>query len=97
VTVEPAVAVDCLPDAHGWRCAVSVRDSKGEAGYEVVVTAAELEHYGRGETTPDRLVEAAFRFLLERESREAILRRFGLSEIERYFPEFPERVADYLR
>ena len=40
----------------------------------------------------ERLVEASFRFLLERESKESILRRFDLSVIRRYFPEFPEEI-----
>ena len=32
-------------------------------------------------------------FLLERESKESILRRFELPAIERYFPDYPTRIA----
>lgn len=45
---------------------------------------------------PADLVAAAFRFLLDREPKESILSRFDLSVIERYFPEYPQRIDDYL-
>ena len=35
----------------------------------------------------------SFVFLLERESRESILRRFELPVIERYFPEYPTEIG----
>ncbi|HET7520901.1 MAG TPA: hypothetical protein VFK61_05095 [Candidatus Limnocylindria bacterium] len=43
-----------------------------------------------GVEPPDRLVEESFRFLLEREPRESILRHFELSVISQYFPEWRE-------
>ena len=42
------------------------------------------------------LVEASFRFLLDREPKESILSRFELSVISRYFPEYGDRIGDYL-
>lgn len=45
---------------------------------------------------PAELVEASFRFLLDREPKESILARFDLSLIARYFPEYPDRIGDYL-
>jgi len=47
-------------------------------------------------TSAEAMVEASFRFLLEREPKESILSRFDLSVIERYFPEYPQRIQDYL-
>jgi hypothetical protein len=41
-----------------------------------------------GKHTPERCLEAAFRFLLDREPKESILRRFDVTEISRYSPEF---------
>ena len=41
-----------------------------------------------GKHTPERCVEVAFRFLLDREPKESILARFDLSVITRYFPEY---------
>lgn len=42
------------------------------------------------------LVAATFRFLLDREPKESILGEFDLAVVERYFPEFPERIGTYL-
>lgn len=38
------------------------------------------------------MVEASFAFLLERESRELILREFDLPLINRYFPEYESEI-----
>jgi hypothetical protein len=40
-------------------------------------------------STPERLLEASFEFLLQREPATSILSRFALSVIERYFPDYP--------
>lgn len=45
---------------------------------------------------PERLVKAAFRFLLDREPKEAIMARFDVSVIARYFPEFECELPRYL-
>jgi hypothetical protein len=44
-----------------------------------------------GETVA-QLVQRAFDYLLARESPSQILRRFQLSDIQRYFPEFDEEI-----
>ena len=46
-----------------------------------------------GRIPKQELVEKSFKFLLERESKESILRRFDLKEIGRYFPEYEERIS----
>jgi hypothetical protein len=45
---------------------------------------------------PARCLEAAFRFLLDREPKESILRRFDVTAISRYFPEFEREMPHYL-
>ena len=45
---------------------------------------------------PDQLVEAAFRFLLDREPKESILARFDVQVIGTYFPEFERTLPEYL-
>ena len=42
------------------------------------------------------VVHASFRFLLDRESNTSILRSFDLSVIERYFPDYPKIISEYL-
>lgn len=44
----------------------------------------------------ERLVEASVRFLLDRESKEAIMNQFDLDVIVRFFPDYPSKIADYL-
>ena len=51
-----------------------------------------VERYAPG-ATPEALVEASFRFLLEREPKESILRSFDVSVIGRYFPEFEREIV----
>lgn len=58
---------------------VSVPDSLG--GVEVPADGLE------------RAVHESFEFLLERESPSSILRRFSLTDISRYFPEYPQDLA----
>ena len=53
----------------------------------VTVSRTELDRWGGGGTVED-LGSRSFDFLLEREPPSSILRRFDLSLIQRYFPEF---------
>jgi hypothetical protein len=67
---------------------VIVDDGRGTSRHEVTVWPSDVERYAPG-STPETLIEASFEFLLAREPKEAILRRFELPVIERYFPEYP--------
>jgi hypothetical protein len=67
---------------------VAVQDERGSSRHEVTVWPSDVERYAPG-STPEELIEASFEFLLAREPKEAILRRFELPAIERYFPEYP--------
>lgn len=66
-------------------------DDGSRSVHEVSVSAEEAERFGAG-AAPERLVEESFRFLLEREPASSILRRFGLSVIADYFPEYPQEI-----
>jgi hypothetical protein len=69
---------------------VIVEDETGATRHEVTVWPSDVARYAP-EATPEELLEASFAFLLAREPKEAILRKFELAVFERYFPEF--RVA----
>ena len=45
---------------------------------------------------PEAIVEAAFRFLLDREPKDPDSARFDISLISQYFPDFETRLIDYL-
>jgi hypothetical protein len=84
------IDVHCTPAADGQRCEVVVVDGGSTTHHAVEVSTAELERWGRGRSAED-LVRESFRFLLDREPKESILREFKLSVISRYFPDY-ERV-----
>ncbi len=75
---------------------VTVRDGGIRTTHHVTASLEERERFGPG-AAPAELVRESFRFLLEREPAESILSRFALSEIERYFPEYPEEIRARLR
>lgn len=60
--------------------------------HSVEVTKSDLERLAPGASVED-LVSDSFKFLLEREPPQSILRRFSLSDIERYFPYYPEAIG----
>ena len=72
---------------------VTVLEDDGRTDHEVTVTPADLRRYAPAGTTAERLLHASFEFLLARESKRSILRRFDVSVIERYFPEYPQEIA----
>ena len=76
--------------SDGWRALVSVQNGGSETEHEVTVSSAELARYGAAD--PTDLVHRSFDFLLEREPATSILRRFAISDISRYFPEFEEEI-----
>lgn len=74
---------------------VTVTERETTTTHEIVVHPDDLARFGGG-VPGDDLVEASFRFLLDREPKESIMSRFDLSVISRYFPEYSKRIGDYL-
>lgn len=72
---------------------VAVGDDASTTSHIVTAVDAAAEELG---VTPKELVDASFRFLLDREPKEAILSRFDLGIIVRYFPEYTSAIAGYL-
>ena len=88
--------VACEAQEPGWQCRVLVGTADTAVEHEVKVSSAELSRYAAAHHEPTALVEASFRFLLEREPAHSIMRRFDLSVIEDYFPDYPNRIGDYI-
>ncbi len=70
---------------------VEVKEGGAASVHDVTVAPDDLTTFGRGRTAA-RLLEESFRFLLEREPKEAILPRFDLPVIARYFPDYPTEI-----
>ncbi len=82
--------IQCVAAPDGdWTCEVTIsQDTRLVSTHRVGVTAADLARLQPAARDPHILVDRSFRFLLERESPESILRDFDLTVIGRYFPEY---------
>jgi hypothetical protein len=75
---------------------VVVREGKSESRHQVTMRCDLSQRLTQGRHPPETCIEAAFRFLLDRESKESILGTFDVSVISRYFPEFEQELPRYL-
>lgn len=73
---------------------VKVEEGGSKTTHVVTATAQDLKRYAPSGTSPERLLEASFEFLLKREPASAILSAFDLPVIERYFPEYPRVIRE---
>jgi len=69
---------------------VRVTDGKNETSHVVTMTTSEYERISGRKVAPVELVRRAFEFLLARERKEEILRKFDLTIIGQYFAEFEQ-------
>jgi hypothetical protein len=76
--------------------AVTVTEGSSQSRHQVTLTQGDCVRLGKGGHAPEACIEAAFRFLLDREPKESILARFDVSVIQRYFPEFERELPRYL-
>ncbi len=83
-----AHVVACEASADGWHCRVVIGEDAGATEHDVSVDREDLADLAPG-ATPEALVAESFRFLLEREPRQSILRSFTLPTIGRYFADYP--------
>jgi hypothetical protein len=76
---------------------VTVREGRSETRHSITLRKADYERLTAGRASPERLVAESFRFLLEREPKESILRSFDLTVIGRYFPAYEREIVRRLR
>ena len=75
---------------------VVVSDSAGSTKHRVTLADTPYQKLTSGTVTPKRYVEAAFRFLLARESKSDILASFDINVINMSFTDFELGIARYL-
>lgn len=63
-------------------------EGKTTTTHHVTVDDAVYRRLTGGKVTPEELIRQSFEFLLEREPNTSILRRFDLTVISNYFPEY---------
>lgn len=76
---------------------VKVRTAKSSTSHVVSVPDGMAASMGAPGATDEQLVRASFTFLLDREPASAILPKFGLEAIGRYFPEYPRELRQLLQ
>ena len=91
----PTIKVSKSEIETGWIFEVNVSNGNSTT-HNVNLTREYYEHLPLSDTTPTKLVEGSFRFMLEREPKEMILRTFDLKIISRYFPEYERRISEYI-
>lgn len=90
------IAVHQTSGGNPLQFTVKVSKGTGETTHRVTMSSSTYEKLTGGRSSAERFVQAAFEFLLEREPKEAILRSFDISVINRYFPEFEGAIGAYL-
>jgi len=85
--MQNAIEVTIKREEGGSTATVNVNAGGEKTEHIVRVADEDLERYGA--TDAADLVRRSFEFLLEREPSSSILREFRITDIERYFPEYP--------
>lgn len=75
---------------------VIVGEDQSETKHEVTMAESVYKRLCGGKVSPERCVQAAFEFLLDREPKESILSRFDVTVISTYFPSFERDFGKYL-
>lgn len=75
---------------------VTIREAAGETHHNVTMSRTDYDRLTNGTCQAERCIEAAFRFLLDHEPKEAIQSRFDVSVISHYFPDFEAKLAKYI-
>jgi hypothetical protein len=90
------IEVKATDQGDTYECQVTVRERGSETRHRVTVRKTDYERLAGNKASPEELVTESFRFLLEREPKESILRSFDLTVIGRYFPEYEREIVKRL-
>ena len=90
------IQVETEEQADGYTFQVTVKEGGSQTQHRVTLSEDDYQRLSGGEASPEALVEESFRFLLEREPKESILRSFDLLVINRYFPSYEREIPSRL-
>ena len=88
------VTVKKSDDPYAFEVRVAERGT--ETRHRVTMTGTTYRKLAGEDASPERVIEAAFEFLLDREPKESILGAFDVNVISSYFPSFENDIASYL-
>ena len=92
---KPRISIELSDQDGGWAALVHVDAGGSQTAHRITLRRATYDELSAGGVSPEELVRASFRFLLDREPQESILRAFDLDVIGRYFPDYPRAIGDY--
>ena len=75
-----------------WRYRVTLTEGEMVHAFDVTLSWADYDLWCHGRVAPEKVVKAAFAFLLDHEPIGSIMRRFDCSVIRRYFPQVDEEL-----
>jgi hypothetical protein len=75
---------------------VTIKEGSSQTRHQVTLSKAYYDRLTGGNVSPEELVRQSFRFLLEREPKESILRSFALPVISDYFPVYERMIKKRL-
>jgi len=81
-------------DASHFR--VRVIEGGSESAHQITLGPKYHARLAGATAEPEELIRKSFEFLLEREPKESILKRFDLAVISRYFPEYEREIKKRL-
>jgi hypothetical protein len=90
------IQVSTTEGDDGYEFVVSVVEGSSETHHRVTLKKSDYQELVGGKASPQALVEESFRFLLEREPKESILRSFDLMVIGHYFPQYKREIVKRL-
>ena len=84
------ISIQTIAEKSGWIFTVQVEEERRVTEHRVRMSDDDYKKLSMGAVTPEECVRKSFEFLLERESKESILREFDIMKIAYYFPEYPK-------
>ncbi len=91
------IDVQTTAEGEGWRFEVIVSEGESRTTHRVTMSREDYKRLTGEACPPEDLVRTSFEFLLERESKESILRQFDIAVISRYFPSYEREIKPRIR
>jgi hypothetical protein len=83
-----------------WRYNVEITESDGSGSKTIHLVTMDRDYYmnltEKGRIIPEEFIKKSFEFLLNRESKDSVLRQFDIAQINDYFPEFEKEIKNAL-
>jgi len=79
-------------DDKGFVFEVLLDENDQKPPFTVIVDKGYYKKLTDEKVSPEELIEKTFRFMVAREPKEAILEKFNLEVVSKYFPEYEEEI-----